>query len=71
MEARGHTDRPMVRCTWSKGRKTDRTIKYLVPSAVSLMMIVSSGKANEKRNRERAVFDLFSTLKWVRSKGFW
>ena len=29
-----------------------------------------SGEANVWRNRERVVLDLFSNLKWVRSKGF-
>ena len=32
--------------------------------------ISSSCKANGWRYRERAVFDLFSNLKWVRSSGF-
>ena len=30
----------------------------------------SSGKANDRRNRGHVVLDLFSNLKWVRSKGF-
>ena len=36
MESRGDTDVQIVRCAWRKGRKTNRTISQLVPSAVSL-----------------------------------
>ena len=36
VEARGDTDAQIVCYTWVLGRKTNRTISQLVPSAVSL-----------------------------------
>ena len=47
-----------------KGRKTNRTISQLVPSAVSLRITETEqlyqAKANDWRNREHVVLDLLS-----------
>ena len=40
------------------------------PPQVPSGMTVSSSKANDLRNRERAVFDLFSKLKMGEIQGF-
>ena len=40
------------------------------PSGDNWSSTASSGKANDWRNRQRVVLDLFSNWKWVRSIGF-
>ena len=46
------------------GRKTNRTIR--ITETEQLYQV----KADDWRNRERAVFDLFSNIKWVNSQAF-
>ena len=65
MKARGDADVPIVCYTLVLGRKTNRTISELVPSAVSPQdnwsSTASSGKGNDWRTRQRVVLDLHFT----------
>ena len=73
MEARGGTDDQIVRYAW---RKSAKKPNHLTAGSLrsfpqdNRSSTASSGKANDWRNRENVVFDLFSSLKWVPSNGY-
>ena len=80
VEASRDTNAQIVRYTFfSWERKANRTISRLVPSNLShnnCYLPALSGKANDWKNREHVVLDLFSNLnmgniQWLLSVSLW